>query len=175
MHTQKLPKRNPNFPTLITWTDPTGKLHVPPDPPLREGYCPPWLNLPNEYPRKQHLKKCPSAKCRRARRCVDPHVGGFCQITHMTAGEFRANLADRIDRLLRDQGIEPAPPPLPGEITEPPPASLKRELQAACDAKEREALLKFQTDWINEQKRKFAARESKHAKPHPSLLGEVKR
>jgi hypothetical protein len=148
-------KRNPLYPTLITWTDPTGHVHIPPDPPLREGY-PPWSNRPHEYPRPVPLKKCPSTLCRRSQRCADLMHNKYCRKTNMDADEFRRGLLQRIKAILRAHGRV-----LPTRIDHNAPVNmrpLKQALQRRCDESWQEEVLKFQTDWIEAQKRSFAAR-----------------
>jgi hypothetical protein len=160
----RYPGRNPKFPALITWVDPTGKLHIPPDPPLVEGY-PSWSWRPNEYKRNQELKRCPAKACRRARSCVAPHYGKFCQKTHTDAETYRKGLLNRVLKIMRSLGHKP-PPPLPtGEIGPPPPKSMKRALEKAWVRNWNAALLEFQTNWINEQKRKFEAPKAAQKKP----------
>lgn len=156
------------YPTLITWTSPDGKLHVPPDPPLVKGY-PPWFPRPNEYRRRPPLKKCPDTKCRRAGKCVSLLYGEFCQKTHMMADDFRAALANKIDRLMReklgadwdkpdaDEPYDPCPTPHP---------DIKRDLEKAQAEKEHQELLNWQTQWIEKVKREYAT-----SLPRPGKAG----
>jgi hypothetical protein len=148
------------FPTLITWTDPNGKTHVPPDPPLREGY-PPWMPRPNEYELDEPLAKCPDLNCRRKNKCVSLIVGKYCRKTHMEPAAFRAKLAEKVERIARELGVPEEPPLPPGVIPPPPPPEMKRILQERCDELRREALLEFQTGWIEEQKKAWAKKEAK--------------
>ena len=151
-----MPTRNSaRYPILITWTDPNGKTHIPPDPPLVEGY-PPWFPRPNEYRRDEALEKCPSLMCRRMRKCTTPLYGKYCQKTHMEAEEFRQRLLAKIDRFMAENNI-PKLTPLPGTFPGPGPG-MKRALQEREDECMREALLEFQTAWIEKQKRRFEKR-----------------
>jgi hypothetical protein len=100
------------------------------------------------------LKKCTALKCRRARRCAAPLYDKFCQKTHMEREEFRGRLADKIEALMKLHNI-PSSTPTPNEIPTPPP-EMKRALQARQDEIEYEELLKFQTQWIEKQKAKWA-------------------
>jgi hypothetical protein len=141
-----------HYPVLITWTDPNGKTHIPPDPPLIEGY-PPWFPRPNEYRRDEALKKCPSMICRRTRRCTSPLYGKYCQKTHMEQEEFRHTIIATIDRFMVENNI-PQSTPRPG-ISRGPGPDMKRALQERQDECIREALLEYQTGWIEKQKRRF--------------------
>jgi hypothetical protein len=144
---------NLQYPTLITWTDPSGKTHIPPDPPLIEGY-PPWWPRPNEYRRNEPLKKCPALQCRRARRCAAPHYGKFCQKTHMEREEFRWQLDAKISALMTLHNI-PSSKPSDDAISAPPP-EMKRALQERQDELIHTEILKYQTQWIEKQKQKWA-------------------
>ena len=162
-----MPKRE--YPTLVTWTDPTGKTHVPPDPPLVKGY-PPWWPRPNEYRRKVPLKACPSLACRRARRCESLLYGEFCRKTHMEREDFRAALLAKITAYLKARNIPEGPP-----SDNPPPREMKEALQARQDEIEREELLKFQTGWIEEQKAKWKSKAPLSPPgSSPNKLGERK-
>jgi hypothetical protein len=156
-----MPKRE--YPTLITWTDPSGTTHIPPDPPLVEGY-PPWWPRPNEYRRNEPLKKCPALQCRRARRCAAPHYDKFCQKTHMEREAFRQQIIDKIDAFTRAQGREPVQ--YTGGPSPTPPPEMKRALQERQDELIREEILKYQTAWIEKQKQKWA-------KKHQSNINSV--
>jgi hypothetical protein len=60
----------------------------------------PWaLFTPRERKRPQPLRHCPSAKCRRAKACVDAHDQLYCQRSHESVTEYRARL-----------GVKPAKP-----------------------------------------------------------------
>lgn len=143
---------NLKYPTYVTWTDPEGKTHIPPDPPLVEGY-PPWFPRPNEYKRNTPLKDCPSLTCRRLHRCTALLYGKYCQKTHMEREAFRQQIIDRIDAATRSFGREPVEY-LGGPIATPPP-EMKRALeerQAECI---REELTRFQTQWLEKRKQKW--------------------
>lgn len=151
-----------HYPTLVTWTSPDGKVHVPPEPPQVHGY-PPWIPRPNEYRRETPLKKCPDKKCRRAGTCVNPHYGEFCQKTHMEREAFRAALVVKIDRLMKkklgdDWDISPHDP---NEPSPTPPPGMKRILETAQARNERAALLAWQTGWIAKVKAEYAAKPAK--------------
>jgi len=148
-----------HFPTLVTWTSPDGKTHVPPDPPLIEG-CPPWFPRVNEYRRAEPLKKCPEARCRRAGRCVSLLYDKFCQKTHMEHEAFRQALCDKIDRLMKEKlGDDWECGPLdPNEPVPTPPREMKLALQAAAEKNERAALLKWQTEWLDGVKARYGFR-----------------
>jgi hypothetical protein len=156
-----MPNRKPErrFDVLVTFTDRHGRIHLPPDPPLVEGY-PPWFPRPGEYRREQPLGKCPSGRCRRAKSCVSPINGSFCRKTHMEAEAFRAALVQKIDRLLREyHGDEPAPANDEDDQSSsaPPPPEMKRALAAAMEDHLREELRKWQQNWANEMARKEKA------------------
>jgi hypothetical protein len=146
-----MPKSSREYPTLVTWTDPQGKVHIPPDPPLVEGY-PPWFPRPNEYRRTTPLKRCPSLTCRRTHSCASLLYGKFCQKTHMDRESFRYQIIARIDAITRSFGREPVEYD-GGPIPTPPP-EMKRALQARQDELEHEHLLEWQTGWIERQKKK---------------------
>ena len=140
------------YPTLITWTDASGKVHVPPDPPLIDG-APSWIPRPNEYKRRTPLKKCPALACRRGQKCVSPLYGGYCQKTHMDRESFRWQLVAKIDAFMVANGI-----PVTDGCSQPyaqPGPEIKRALEEREAECLREELLKFQTGWINAQKRKI--------------------
>ena len=51
----------------------------------------PWLPFTrNEKPRPCPLRTCPSAKCRRAKACVDAHEALYCQHSHESLAQYRA-------------------------------------------------------------------------------------
>ena len=150
------------YPTLITWTDPSGTTHIPPDPPLVEGY-PPWWPRPNEYRRNEPLTKCPALQCRRARRCAAPVYGKFCQKTHMEREEFRWQLDAKLEAFMRQNNI-PFGKSSSDDVATPPPA-MKRALQERQDELIREELLKFQTSWIEKQKQKWAKNHKSSINP----------
>ena len=155
-----MPKSGFTFPTLVTWTDPNGKTHIPPDPPLVKGY-PPWFPRPNEYRREKPLKQCPSLTCRRAKRCTSLLYGEFCQKSHMDRETFRWKIVERIDAFTRAQGREPVTYKEGDPVGTPPP-EMKRALQARQDELMREHLLEWQTNWISKQKNKFSATKTQH-------------
>lgn len=160
-------KSSRQFETLVTWTSPDGKVHVPPDPPLVQGY-PPWLPRPNEYRRNPPLAKCPDRKCRRANTCVSPHYGEFCRKTHMEREEFRAALVRKIDRLMK-QKLGDAwddSPPDPDAAIVTPPREIKHALEAAQAANERSALLRWQLNWLDSVKATYAPKPPK-IRPSP--------
>jgi hypothetical protein len=148
------------FPTLITWTDPVGKTHIPPDPPLTDGY-PPWFPRPNEYRREEVLKKCPSLLCRRIRRCSSPLYGKYCQKSHMEREEFRHTIIDKINRFMAENNIPHRT--RPADTYGSPGPAMKRALQERQDECLHEALLAFQTAWMEKQKRRFEKRNINHA------------
>jgi hypothetical protein len=62
------------------------KLVTPKGAPSWRPY--PWSRYAkDEHPRQTPLPRCPSAKCRRAKACLDAHRGLFCQRTHFTHAE----------------------------------------------------------------------------------------
>lgn len=158
--TARAPKRE--FDILITWTAPDGTVHVPPDPPLEKGY-PPWMARPNEYRRDTPLKKCPDIKCRRAGKCLSLLYQEFCQKTHMHAEEFRAALVLKIDRLMTEKlgDAWPSGPRPPDQPICTPPRAMKIILEKAMHLKHREALLQWQTVWIERRKAEYAANPPK--------------
>jgi hypothetical protein len=53
----------------------------------------PWCMFnANERKRPAALRHCPSAKCRRAKACVDAHDQTYCQRSHESIAERRAKL-----------------------------------------------------------------------------------
>jgi hypothetical protein len=151
-------KSSLQYPTLVTWTDPQGKTHIPPDPPLVDG-CPPWLPRPNEYKRETPLTRCPSLACRRSHVCASLLYGAYCQKTHMDRETFRGKIIEHIDAITRSCGREPAE--YTGGPVPTPPPEMKRALQQRQDFLFHEALLKWQTDWIQLQKNKQQKRAKK--------------
>ena len=50
----------------------------------------PWLPYTSrERKRAEILKRCPSARCRRAKACVDAHDNIYCQRSHESVAEAR--------------------------------------------------------------------------------------
>lgn len=48
----------------------------------------PWHGFgPGDWPREEALPQCPSPRCRRARQCISPVNGLYCQRTHFSAEE----------------------------------------------------------------------------------------
>jgi hypothetical protein len=48
----------------------------------------PWSKFsPDDCPRQKPLPICPVVKCRRAKQCLAPHKGLFCQRTHFSRAE----------------------------------------------------------------------------------------
>jgi hypothetical protein len=62
------------------------KIVVPKGAPRWRPY--PWSRYSkDDQPRTAPLPRCPSAKCRRAKACLDAHKGLYCQRTHFTFDE----------------------------------------------------------------------------------------
>lgn len=149
--------RDKNYPTLVTWTDPSGKCHVPPLPPLVEG-APPWVQRPHEYRREQPLPKCPSLACRRAAACNDPHHGKFCRKTHMDVETYRIGLIKRITALNKRffaEGMHLLPR---SNMT------LRQAFLLRSEEGHREELLKWQSRWIEQKKAEYETRQVKNRK-----------
>lgn len=94
----------------------------------------PWhLFTLRERKRPAPLRRCPSAKCRRAKACLDAHDQIYCQRSHESVAERRAK---RGSRGLEPQAARPAAAWTLDEIT------AKREesdlMLAAAQARERE-------------------------------------
>ena len=61
----------------------------------------PWMPFtPREKTRPLPLRVCPSAKCRRAKACIDAFDDLYCQRSHESMAAFRAR-----------SGLTPTPPP----------------------------------------------------------------
>jgi hypothetical protein len=71
----------------------------------------------------------------------------------MEREEFRQQIINHIDAFTRDQGRAPAE--YRGGPTVTPPREMKRALEERQEELMREALLKFQTQWIEKQKAKW--------------------
>lgn len=147
---------NLRYPTLITWIDPSGVTHIPPDPPMVDGY-PPWWPRPNEYRRNTPLKKCPDLACRRTHHCAALLYGKYCQKTHLEREAFRQQIIDKIDAFTRAQGREPIE--YTGGPVPTPPPEMKRALEERQEELIRAEMLKFQTQWIDRQKQKWTKKQ----------------
>ena len=145
------------FPTLAVFIDRHGKRHAPPPPPLVEGY-PPWMPRPNEYRREVALKKCPALACRRAHACRVPILKKFCRKTHVRAPAYRATLAIKIGRLMKEHakalGLGKVPPPVEKDGGM---KGLKLALDQQMKDNEHKFLLEWQENWVKEMKAKEEA------------------